>query len=158
MNKEKGVEIMPTKHTFHLKAHWQGGRQGEGTLSAGNLQTKISIPKEMDGPGIGTNPDEMLIGAAATCYLITLAAMMERREIPVAELTLETVGVVSQDKGLKFESITHKPRVVLGAEVTEEQIRMVERMTEQAEKACMISNALRGNVELGVEGIISVEK
>jgi peroxiredoxin-like protein len=34
--------------------------------------TKISIPKEMNGPGIGTNPDEMLLGAASTCYIIYL--------------------------------------------------------------------------------------
>ncbi len=35
----------------------------------------------MDGPGVGTNPDEMLLGAAATCYIITLAAMLERSNI-----------------------------------------------------------------------------
>ena len=42
----------------------------------------------MDGPGIGTNPDEMLLGAAATCYMITLAAMLERSQIE-ATATLE---------------------------------------------------------------------
>lgn len=145
------------RHEFHLKAEWHGGRNGEGTISAGNLQTKISIPKVMDGPGIGTNPDEMLIGAAATCYLITLAAMIERRNIPLAALSLDTVGVVSQDKGLKFESITHRPRVVLQAGATEDQVKTVVQMTERAEKSCMISNALRGNVELSVEASVTTE-
>ncbi len=51
------------RHHFHLKASWDGGRNGQGTIEAGNLKQTISIPKEMDGPGVGTNPDEMLIGA-----------------------------------------------------------------------------------------------
>lgn len=65
-------------HHFYLKANWPGNRNDVGTIESGNLITSISIPKEMDGPGEGTNPDEMLLGAAATCYIITLAAMMER--------------------------------------------------------------------------------
>jgi Predicted redox protein, regulator of disulfide bond formation len=52
-----------------------------GEIASGQLQTKVSIPPEMDGPGIGTNPDEMLLGAAATCYIITLAAMFERAKL-----------------------------------------------------------------------------
>ena len=66
------------EHLFHLKANWPGLRNDVGTIDAGNLKTEVSIPPEMDGPGVGTNPDEMLLGAAATCYIITLAAMMER--------------------------------------------------------------------------------
>ena len=67
-----------TEHLFHLKANWPGNRNDIGEIRAENLQTRVSIPKEMEGPGEGTNPDEMLLGAAATCYIITLAAMMER--------------------------------------------------------------------------------
>ena len=76
------------EHYFHLKADWPGLRNDIGTIDAGNLKTKISIPPEMDGPGIGTNPDEMLLGAAATCYIITLAAMMERSKMEKVALTM----------------------------------------------------------------------
>lgn len=70
-------------HHFYLKANWPGNRNDVGTIESGNLITSISIPKEMDGPGEGTNPDEMLLGAAATCYIITLAAMMERSGLEI---------------------------------------------------------------------------
>ena len=66
------------EHHFHLKANWPGLRNDIGTIETLNLQTEVSIPTEMDGPGVGTNPDEMLLGAAATCYVITLAAMMDK--------------------------------------------------------------------------------
>ena len=59
------------KHHFYLKANWPGNRNDVGDIKSGRLETAVSIPKEMDGPGEGTNPDEMLLGAAATCYIIT---------------------------------------------------------------------------------------
>ena len=59
----------------------RGLRNDVGEISMKNLQTQVSIPKEMDGPEIGTNPDEMLLGAAATCYIITLAAIMQRSQL-----------------------------------------------------------------------------
>lgn len=42
-------------HHFYLKANWPGNRNDVGTIESGNLITSISIPKEMDGPGEGTN-------------------------------------------------------------------------------------------------------
>src|SRR5699024_6509083 len=82
------------EHHFHLKANWPGGRNSEGSIDAGNLKTKVSIPPEMDGPGIGTNPDEMLLGAASTCYIITLAAMIERAKLPLQSMSLTSEGIV----------------------------------------------------------------
>lgn len=147
------------EHHFLLKADWQGGRNSVGKIDAGNLKTKISIPTEMDGPGIGTNPDEMLLGAAATCYIITLAAMIERRQIPVASLTQESEGIVEVEKGvITYKKIIHRPKVVLKTECTEEQIKIVKQLTERAEKSCMISRAIQGNVEIGLEANVELEK
>lgn len=140
------------KHHFYLHADWEGGRNGTGSIRAGNLNSKISIPPEMDGPGVGTNPDEMLIGAAATCYLITLAAMIERGEMPVSNLSLETEGIVDVTNGkFTFEQIIHRPRVVIKSTATEQDKKRIERAVYLAEERCMISNALRGNVQLSVE-------
>ena len=50
------------QHKFTMDLTWSEGRNGTGNIQASNLQTQISIPREMNGPGIGTNPDEMLLG------------------------------------------------------------------------------------------------
>ena len=42
----------------------------------------------------------MLLGAAATCYLITLAALLERSEIDVVELSMQAHGFVSVENGV----------------------------------------------------------
>ncbi|MGB2991998.1 MAG: OsmC family protein, partial [Paenisporosarcina sp.] len=95
-------------HSFHLTANWPGLRNDVGTIETANLHTKISIPPEMDGPGIGTNPDEMLLGAAATCYIITLAAMLERSKINKNSLTMTSEGIVDISNGIiTYKKIIH---------------------------------------------------
>lgn len=144
-----------TEHHFHLQADWPGGRNSEGFIKAGNLQTKISIPPEMDGPGIGTNPDEMLLGAAATCYIITLAAMIERAGLPLQNMDHESEGIVEVRKGvITYKKIIHKPTVTLKSSATTEEKEKLKTLVEKAEKSCMISRALRGNVEIELEPTI----
>lgn len=145
------------EHFFHLKADWPGLRNDVGTIDAGNLKTEISIPPEMDGPGIGTNPDEMLLGAAATCYIITLAAMMERSNLKKEALTMESVGVVDVTKGIiTYKKIIHKPHIVLNADATEKDESLALRLAEKAETSCMISRAIQGNVEVELQAIIEI--
>ncbi|WP_337019004.1 OsmC family protein [Oceanobacillus massiliensis] len=143
------------EHHFHLKADWPGGRNSEGYIEAGNLKTKISIPQEMDGPGIGTNPDEMLLGAAATCYVITLAAMIERAELPLKEMSHESEGIVDVTNGvITYKKIIHRPTVLLKEIATEEHYSKLKKLVEKAEKSCMISRAIQGNVVLELQATI----
>ncbi|MCG1029205.1 OsmC family protein [Virgibacillus halodenitrificans] len=145
------------EHHFHLKATWSGGRNSDGFIESTNLKTKISIPPEMDGPGIGTNPDEMLLGAAATCYVITLAAMIERAELPLENMGLNSEGIVDVTKGVfTYKKIIHRPEVTLKENATEEQINQLKKLVEKAEKSCMISRAIQGNVEIELEAVIRV--
>ena len=139
-----------TIHTFTLQIDWPGGRNSVGELSTERLQTKVSIPPEMNGPGIGTNPDEMLLGAAATCYLITLAAMLERSEIE-AELTLESKGLVDVTNGVfTYKAIHHYVEILLKNKEDDRGRRIAERYAYKAEETCMISKALKGNVDIEV--------
>lgn len=145
------------EHRFFLKANWPGLRNDVGDIAAGNLVTKVSIPREMDGPGIGTNPDEMLLGAAATCYIITLAAMMERSKLEKEELTMESEAVVDVTKGVfTYKKIIHRPKIVLKHDSTDRDVQLAKRLAEKAESSCMISRAIKGNVE--IELIAEIEK
>ncbi|WP_107943164.1 OsmC family protein [Metasolibacillus sp. FSL H7-0170] len=137
-------------HTFLLQTRWDGGRNAVGTLQAERLSTQISIPPEMDGPGIGTNPDEMLLGAAATCYIISLAAMLERTGIE-ANLNMQSEGIVDVTNGVfTYKQIIHNLTIQL-ADSTEKNKVMAERLALKAESTCMISKAIRGNVEVLVQ-------
>lgn len=140
------------EHHFHLKADWPGGRNNVGFIDAGNLKTKISIPTGMEGPGVGTNPDEMLLGAAATCYIISLAAMIERANLPLATMDMTSEGIVDVTNGVfTYKKIIHKPVVLLQSDATEQQLSQTEKLVKKAEKSCMITRAIQGNVELELQ-------
>lgn len=143
------------EHHFHLKANWPGLRNDIGNIETLNLKTEVSIPIEMNGPGIGTNPDEMLLGAAATCYIITLAAMLERSGVEKERLAMESIGVVDYTNGIvTYKKIIHKPEIILAEGMADKQ-SIVERLVLKAEASCMISRTLQGNVEVTVESIIN---
>ena len=142
-------------HSFHLKADWPGLRNDVGQIEAGNLKTKVSIPPEMDGPGIGTNPDEMLLGAAATCYIITLAAMMERSRLEKESLTMESEGIVEVTGGIiTYKTIIHRPNIILKSNASDKDISLAQKLAEKAERSCMISRAIKGNIDIQLEASI----
>lgn len=145
------------EHRFHLKASWLGLRNDVGHLETGNLITKISIPPEMDGPGVGTNPDEMLLGAAATCYIITLAAMMERSRLEKVDLKMTSEGIVDVTKGVfTYKKIVHRPVIILNASASEQDQLLAHKLAIKAESSCMISRAIRGNVKIELHETVSI--
>ncbi|GAF23392.1 YmaD protein [Bacillus sp. JCM 19047] len=108
----------------------------------------------MNGPGEGTNPDEMLLGAAATCFVITYAAMLERANIEKESLTLSSEARVDVTKNVfTFKEILHRPTVILKKQSDQERAK---KFAYQAEKSCMISKALAGNVKVVVEPVVQV--
>ncbi|SIR77872.1 peroxiredoxin, SACOL1771 subfamily [Peribacillus simplex] len=146
-----------TIHHFHLTAEWPGGRNDIGTIHSGNLQTQISIPTGMEGPGIGTNPDEMLLGAASTCYIITFAAMLERAHIEKARLSMQSEALVDVTNGVfTYKKIIHCPELVLVPGTSEKVVEKARKLAEKAETSCMISKAIKGNVAVELNATISI--
>lgn len=144
------------EHHFYLKAHWPQSSKDSGNISSGNLVTQISIPSEMNGPGVGTNPDEMLLGAASTCYIITLAVMLEYKKLEKVDLTMESEGIVEVSAGgtPTYKKIIHRPVILLKADATDEDVATAHKLAEKAEGSCMISRALKGNVEITTEATV----
>lgn len=144
------------KHTFQMNLDWTGGRNDVGTIEAERLKTQISIPPEMDGPGVGTNPDEMLLGAAATCYIITLAAMLGRSDLSHQGITIDAEGIVDVTNGVfTYEMIRYKTVINVRADTTDREIILVERIAKKAKDGCMISRALAGNVTFELDTTVN---
>lgn len=136
-------------HRFELAARWSGGLHGAGELASGKLGTAISVPAELAGPGVGSNPEELLLGAAAACYLISLAALVQRQGIERLELVSELF--VAASPAMKVDKIVHKPVIAVPPGFTQEQADRLRKAAVRAERTCMISKALKGNVDIVVE-------
>lgn len=128
-------------------------------MGMGNVKTKISVPQEMDGEGSGTNPDELLVGAACSCFLMTVAIGFERAGIlsNVKQLSIASQGTVRADGGVQFEKIVHRLTVELKEAVSAEKKKELEDIVRVSEDRCMVSKALSGNVAVEVQLTIHPE-
>ena len=141
---------------FTVKGTWTGNRNGEGTITTDGLHTVVSAPKQLDGPGKGANPEELLIAAATNCYMLTLAAILSNRDIEYTHLDVETDGIVGKNgKRLVFEKIVHKLVIYVKQADDEFQEKLIQ-LAHRAETACFISQTLKGNVEVTVEPVVKV--
>jgi peroxiredoxin-like protein len=138
--------------SFFINGSWEGDRNGTGIIkSDGGLNNAVSAPKDFDGPGIGSNPEELLISSANTCYMITLAAMLSNRKIQVEKLEVESEGVLGKVEGkFTFKQIIHRPVITFGSD-SNATVEKLQELAVSAEKKCFISNTLRNSLDFSVE-------
>ncbi|MDP9579749.1 UNVERIFIED_ORG: hypothetical protein J2X74_005623 [Bacillus sp. 1751] len=68
-----------------------------------------------------------------------LVFMIELRELPVVEVSVNSDGFISYDE---FK-IIHQPRMVLSESATEKQIQSANRLFASADKGCVVGNLLK---------------
>lgn len=142
-------------HDFIVQTHWNGGRDVSGLVKGDIIDEAISIPASLGGVGVGTNPDEMLVAAASSCYIISLAATLERAHFTSVSINLQSVGTASFENGkFKMERITHQPKINVSPSEKEALKKRLQKLLKIADNNCMISNAIRGNVEILIEPTI----
>lgn len=89
---------------YTAKAHTLGGRDG-GTsrTSDGRLNVKLSRP---DGPGEGTNPEQLFAVGWSSCFLsaLKLEAATRRIRLPVEVAVDAEVDLCSSDEGYTLQA------------------------------------------------------
>ena len=134
---------------------WNGNTKGNGNIKTNNFDTKIAISESSGGSGEGTGPKELLVSSAASCYIMTLVSILETRNLPVVDLTMDSDVTVSKEKG--FE-IIHYPKITLSTDATEEQIQTANRAFVLADKGCAIGKLLKkADVQIDIDGKVSVQ-
>lgn len=145
-------------HEYPVSVEWSGGRTGTGTVTgdASKIATPLAVPTEFQGTGNGTSPEELLACAVAGCYSITFGIIVENQKLPVTGMSVKAVGEVEQNGPMfTYKKITIRPRITVSPDATDDQMRRVEDMAHKADGYCIITNAVRGKVEIVVEADIS---
>lgn len=149
---------MPQLHEYPVHVDWQGGRDGKGEVAALRSGSKVSlaVPPEFQGTGEGSNPEELLSQAIASCYAITFGIIAANRKLPVVSLAVDATGYVEQ-QGMTnvFNRVVVRPTIVLDASATDQQVAMAEDMAHKADSYCIVTNAVRGKVEVTVEPTVN---
>ena len=149
---------MPTTiHQYPVEVSWSGGRDGHGSIAAGNSgeQIRIAVPPEYMGTGNGTNPEELLTSAIGACYSINFGIIAANRKLAVVSYSATAVGEVEQSGvQLTYKAVLIKPKIVLEASATDEQVELAHDIAHKADMYCLITNALRGKVVVTIEPMV----
>lgn len=131
--------------TSTATATWEGGlRSGRGEFSAksGAFQGSYSAATRFEGAK-GTNPEELIAAAHASCLSMALSLGLEQAGTPPTRIT--TTASCSIDKVGDGFRIT-KMRLEVRGEVPGVDQAAFAKAAEAAKDGCPVSQALKGNV------------
>jgi len=138
---------MPVKVLVTAHARSVGGRNGHTQSDDGLVSVDLSVPKAMGGPGKPgtTTPEHLFAAGYAACF--GSAAEFVSRQLKINAGTIEVkaaVGIGPRDAGgfgLKVDLVAN----VAGVSQAD-----AEKLIQAADQVCPYSNAVRGNVEVGI--------
>ena len=122
-----------------------GRRAGRARSADGELDVRIAPPKEVDGPGGATNPEQLFAAGYAACFdnSLTLIARWEKLQVGETSVTA-LVGLGREDDGgfgLDVElrvSVPGLPR------------DQADALVAKAHRLCPYSRATRGNLDVRI--------
>ena len=134
------------KVVYTAKAHSTGGREGKSATSEGNIQVKLTTPKEMGGAGgDGTNPEQLFAMGYSACFLgaMKFVASQDKIKLPDDVQVEGTVGIGAIPTGFGIE-------VELKISVPGMDKNQVRSLVDKAHIVCPYSNATRGNIQVAL--------
>ena len=134
-------------------AVWQGDLlEGSGTVSAvtSGLFTEAGVTwaARTDEPGGKTSPEELLAAAHSACFCMALANELSTRGHPPTRLEAQATCTFEPGKGVTTMALA------VTAEVPGVDEAGFREGLDAAIESCPVSNALRGNVDIQVDGTL----
>ncbi|HEV2146037.1 MAG TPA: OsmC family peroxiredoxin [Longimicrobiaceae bacterium] len=148
----QGGEDMPTSNA---SATWEGGlKEGSGSFEgeSGKVGGSYTVATRFAGERGGTNPEELLAAAEASCYSMALSAGLEKNGTPPERVRTEAACTVEkQGEGFTITGIRLKVRARVPG-VDAETFQKLARDTKDAQNGCPVSRALAGvRIEVDAE-------
>lgn len=134
-------------------ATWEGDLfSGAGTVTAATTglfsDAPVSWPARTEDAGGKTSPEELLAAAHAACFCMALSNELAQRGNPPARLEAEATCTFKPGEGVTTMRITVR------AEVPGADEAAFREGLDAAEGSCPVSNALKGNVDIQVDGTL----
>jgi lipoyl-dependent peroxiredoxin len=136
----------PIKPLYTARATATGGRSGHAVTDDGLLDVHLRPPKEMGGPGGGTNPEQLFAAGYAACFQSALGAVGRRQGVNTEDSLIEADVSIGTIRGGGYGLA-----VTLKVSIPGVDAGTVRRLTEAAHQICPYSNATRGNIEVTLE-------
>ena len=140
MSLEKAV------YTAHAKA--TGGRDGRAISDDQILDVQLAVPKEMGGPGGGTNPEQLFAAGYSACFLGAMKFVANRDKLNISkDAYIEgDVGIGPIPTGFGIE-------VTLNIHLEDMDQEEAQKLVDAAHIVCPYSNATRNNIDVNLNVI-----
>jgi len=136
--------MQPLPHTYRVEANVQT-RDAMTPLTAAGLEgIDTAPPLEFDGPGDQWSPETLLIGAVASCYVLSFRAIAKASKLDWASIACSVEGRLDRiDRQMRFVDLH------IAAHLTVEVAsNSAERVLQKAKEQCLVSNSLTCDVRL----------
>jgi lipoyl-dependent peroxiredoxin len=137
----------PSKIVYTARATAIGGRQGRSTSEDGILDVALTAPKEMGGPGTGTNPEQLFAAGYAACFQGAMGLAAKKAGVDTSD------SKVTAEVGFGPEGDSYAITVDLKVAIPGVDLDTAQELADAAHQLCPYSNATRGNVPVTVTAV-----
>ena len=137
-------------YPHHYTASANATAIGSVAISAPTLpQIETAAPPEFDGPGGTWSPEALLCAAVADCFVLTFRGIARAAHYNWMALECRVEGVLEHIGGTtQFTSFATAAQLTVPPGADHAKARA---LLSRAERACLISNSLRGERTLSIE-------
>jgi hypothetical protein len=121
-----------------VTANWLGGFQVD--VDAGEFGMRVDEPESVGGTNTGPQPTDLLLGAIASCFVLSLAYSAAKRKIALASIGVEVTGTY---EGQRFSHI----EIAVDIPVDEDVAQM---LIASASRVCYVTNTIKQTPEIVV--------
>ncbi len=142
----------PKIQHFTVSGTWAGDGMGCGmlTLPQGAVTLPIGGARELGGCGVGANPEEMLLGAVAACFLNTWAIFLKKLQIEYPAPALRVSGELGPDPAGGFKMLSATIHAAVPRALLANQREQIEKTLQLTEKYCIISKLAKAAMPVKV--------
>jgi organic hydroperoxide reductase OsmC/OhrA len=143
----------PLPHVYSVTA--AAAASGTVGLSAEGLPgLRSAAPAEFGGPGDQWSPESLLVGAIASCFVLTFRFVARAENLQWVRLDCYVDATLDRrERALQFTKATVHVRLLVPAAT---DAALCKQLLERAERECLIANSLRCERELQVKIVTSV--
>ena len=131
---------------YTARATSTGGRDGTSRSAGGELDVKLTVPRELGGDGArGVNPEMLFAAGYSACFIGALKAVAGKRKMrlpPDTKIDAAVgIGPIAAGFNIKVDMDVTIPGV---------ERAVAEELVQEAHGVCPYSNATRGNIDVNL--------
>lgn len=141
----------PFPHRYTAAAHSR--EEGAVALSSPGLpEIATAAPPEFGGPGGVWSPETLLCASLADCFVLSFRAIARASKLEWTDVACRVEGVLDRVDGVpQFTQYTTFATLNVPSGTATDKAR---RLLEKAERACLISNSVRGERSLVCDVVV----